>query len=294
MIAWTKSGAGNISLVLLGRQYYVNVEDAALHSQVLQALKDDMGEQELVDLVDCSTRIQKHLELHDDRLRIEDGAIIYRDEDGDDEQVHGTIVDRLLSFVNEDLPVTPLVNFVKKLMQNPSMVSAHELYDFLDHKSLPICEDGDFLAYKVVTNDYKDKYSRTKDNTVGATVTEVRRKVDDNRKNGCSKGLHAGTLEYVQSFGHFEKDEDGEITPSSDKVIIVKINPKHVVSVPLCTDCQKLRTEEYSVLRDYDGEMEYSLASNDGLEYEENDIEDDWYEQWLETEDDGLSFIYSE
>jgi hypothetical protein len=91
--------------------------------------------------------------------------------------------------------------------------------------------------------------------------------VDDDRNHGCSAGLHAGTLEYVQSYGSFHD------SPESDKVIIVKISPENVVSVPHCSDCQKLRTCEYTVVRDYEGVMEYNLYKDDGEEwrYEEED-----------------------
>jgi hypothetical protein len=54
----------------------------------------------------------------------------------------------------------------------------------------------------------------------------------------------------------------------------VKINPTNVVSVPVCSDFQKLRTCEYLVLKDYEGEMEYHLYSDDGGEWEEDDWDD--------------------
>ena len=89
--------------------------------------------------------------------------------------------------------------------------------------------------------------------------------VDDERDHGCSSGLHAGALEYVQSYGCFSDRED------SDKCIIVKINPAHVVSVPKDSYCQKLRTCEYQVLKDYEGEMEHNLYTDEGDEWDYGD-----------------------
>jgi hypothetical protein len=258
----------------------------------LDALREGATEDDLVDIIDRSARVQSYLSIQDESLRVENGEVVYTDEDGDEEPIHGTMIDRLLDFVKEDLPVQGLVNFIKKIMQNPSYQSAKELYDFLDHRSLPICEDGDFLAYKAVTCDYRDKRTGTKDNSVGSTVNEARRKIDDNRENGCSRGLHAGTLSYVESFGSFQKDDEGDLsfTETSDKCIIVKINPMHVVSVPLCSDCQKLRTEEYYVVKDYEGELAYTLATDEGDEYDDDD--DDDYDDSYDDDDSYDEFGY--
>ena len=176
--------------------------------------------------------------------------------------------------MQEGLPVQPLVNFLKKLMENSSFSARNELFDFLDHRSLPITEDGCFLAYKVVKSNYKDKYSGHVDNSVGKSVTMARYGVDDDRGNGCGSGLHAGTLEYVQSYGSFSGED------SSDKVVIVKIDPENVVSVPQDCNCQKMRCCEYTVLRDYEGEMEHNLYTDEGDEWEDMDMDlDSTYEE---------------
>ena len=59
-------------------------------------------------------------------------------------------------------------------------------------------------------------------------------------------------------------------------MVIVKIDPENVVSVPKDCDCQKLRCCEYSIVRDYEGEMEHNLYQDDGEEWEEDyDYPDD-------------------
>ena len=55
----------------------------------------------------------------------------------------------------------------------------------------------DFLAYKAVRKDFKDKWRGVFDNQVGSVCEMPRGKVDDNRSVGCSQGLHAGALNYV-------------------------------------------------------------------------------------------------
>jgi hypothetical protein len=169
-------------------------------------------------------------------------------------------------------------------MENPSMQSQKELYDFLEHEHLPITEDGHFLAYKAVRNDYKDKYRGTFDNSVGQVVKMQRAKVDDDRARGCSDGLHAGALNYVAGYGSVE---------SGDRIVIVKINPRDVVSVPSDCNCEKLRTCRYEVVGEYQGELikplyssEFSYDEHDLDEDDDYNVDDSYWDQFDEDEDE--------
>ena len=287
-VSYGKSGANNLTFVANGKQYYVASDDG-YYEDVLQALRDDATEDEMVELVDRVTQIRSYLDSNlSDRISIVGNELVY---DGD-EVLHGTMVERLFDFMNDKLPVGPLVNFITRLMENPNSSSVEELYDFLEHKSLPITSDGCFLAYKAVRFDYTDKRTGKFDNSVGKKVSMARRKVNGDRDRGCESGLHAGTLDYVNIFGNFNKNENGEPTEMSDKCVIVKINPKDVVSVPLDCSCQKLRTSDYLVVKDYEGELDYHLATDDGNqwsgrdgnEYYEDD--DDDYDDYDDDDDD--------
>ena len=250
------SGNGNITLILNGEQFFIVKEDSS-YDKVLQALTNDASADELLLLVDKAKEVADY--VHSTSIQINNGCVFY-----EGEEVHNTLTDRILTFMKEGLPVKPLVNFLEKLMQNPSYSARQELFDFLEHQSLPVTEDGDFLAYKAVNSNYMDKYTQKVSNSIGSSVEMGRCRVDDDRGHGCSSGLHAGTLEYVQSYGSFY-DGDG-----SDKCIIVKISPTDVVSVPTDSGCQKLRTCKYLVLRDYEGEMEHNLYTDDGDEWDDD------------------------
>jgi hypothetical protein len=100
---------------------------------------------------------------------------------------------------------------------------------------MPIDPDGDFYAYKAVKEDFTDKHTGKIDNSVGQVVTVRRNMVDDNPDNACSYGLHAGSFNYVRGFAQL-----------GDNIIIVKINPKDVVSVPN-HNTTKLRCCRYEV-----------------------------------------------
>ena len=144
----------------------------------------------------------------------------------------------------------------------------------MEHQYLPITEDGHFLAYKAVKNDYMDKYAGKFRNKVGDVCQMTRAKVDDNRSVGCSQGLHAGALNYVASYGSLD---------AGDKIVIVKINPKDVVSVPTDCNCEKLRTCKYEVVGEYQGELLKPLYKSEFDEDTYNDDNDEYLNDYDES-----------
>jgi hypothetical protein len=265
---------GNLTLVLNNQSYQV-LPDHINYKLILERLPSATAD-ELLEVVD----VQKAVATFSDGLvEIKNGQVLY-----EGETVHGSISKRILEFMSKGLPFQPLVNFLSNIMENPSMQSQKELYDFLEHEHLPITEDGHFLAYKAVRSDFKDKYRGVFDNNVGKVCTMQRAKVDDDRGRGCSDGLHAGALNYVAHYGSLE---------NGDRIVIVKINPKDVVSVPSDSNCEKLRTCRYEVVGQYEGELLKPLYkadfSQDDYEDDDDDYkEDEGYWDQFDDEDDDL------
>ena len=191
-------------------------------------------------------------------VRVANGTLYYKNE-----PMHGLIVDRVFQFMREDLPFEPLIRFIENMMANPSYRSRNELYEFLEHEGLPITEDGYFLAYKAVRSDYYDIYSGKFYNGVGTRVSMSRPNVDDDCTRGCSAGLHAGSLDYVRGYGQ-----------GDSKFLIVKINPRDVVSVP-SEDSRKLRCCEYLVLSEFKEQLNNACYSEDGNDFSWEDDSDD-------------------
>ena len=146
---------------------------------------------------------------------------------------------RMIQMLQEGFPIEPMVNFMENLYQNPSKRAVTELYGFLEKCNLPITPDGHFLAYKKVRANYMDVHSGTMDNSVGNIVEMERHDVDDNKDNTCSTGLHFCSQSYLTSFG-------------GERTVIVKINPRDVVSIPSDYNDAKGRACRYEVI----GEME--------------------------------------
>jgi hypothetical protein len=154
---------------------------------------------------------------------------------------------RMIAMLQDGFPIEPMVNFMENLYANPSKQAVTELYGFLEKNNLPITPDGYFLAYKKVRADYLDVHSGTMDNSVGRVVEMERHEVDDNRNNTCSTGLHFCGQSYLKSFG-------------GDRVVIVKINPADVVSIPSDYNDAKGRACRYEVI----GEVGADTEGTDG------------------------------
>jgi len=258
--------ANSITAVFYGESPRVITSDHPSYSKC----KENIKNRDWVSLkknIDIESAVRSYVSGD---VRVSDGTITYKGE-----PVHNLIVDRILQFMRDGMPFEPLVKFLDNLMKNPSYRARKELYNFLEHEALPITEDGHFLAYKAVRHDWMDIYSGTIYNGIGTVVRMTRSNVDDDCTHGCSKGLHAGSLDYVRGYGS-----------CGSRYLIVKINPEHVVSVP-SEDSRKLRTCEYVVLSEFKDKLTGSCYNADGSCMNSNDWneEDDVCED-IDCDDD--------
>lgn len=255
-----------LTAMACGKNYTVN----STHPNWTKILKAvEAGDERLVaKLMDIPASISKW--FREGNVVVKNGEVYMGTE-----KIGGPIVDKILSFIENGYPVAAMLKFLNNLMNNPSKTSVQELYSFLEHKNLPITDNGNFLAYKGLQSDY---YSITAGkltllkgianngrifNGVGEEIECVRNQVDDNRTHHCSTGIHAGSLEYATNFA------------GGGKVVIVEINPADVVSVPEDCNCQKLRTCRYKVIADYTGPLPESYFGTERDE-EWDTEEDEW------------------
>ncbi len=199
-----------------------------------------------------------------DDVRIENGIVYWQDT-----PIHLELTERMLEMVEEGFDVKPLGMFLTNLMENPSSRAVDELFGFLEKGKMPITEDGCFLAYKRVRQDWTDCHSGRISNAIGVTVSMTRNKVDDNCNNTCSSGLHFCSREYLRSFG-------------GARLIAIKINPRDVVSIPIDYNNAKGRCCKYEVIQEIEAErrLEGSYMNTNDLwdddEYDPEDIDVDF------------------
>ena len=252
--------SGFITVVLDGERHSINAGNG-MFSKALEAYKVNDWDA-FIGCVNPTIRL-KSLYASYEGIEVKDGNLyVFGD------PVHSTLATRVLSFLEAGLDCVYLFKFILKLNLNPSKRAVDELYTFLEHRALPITDNGNFLAYKAVREDYSDKYSGKFINTIDAVLEMPRNKVDDDKNVGCSYGFHAGTVEYAKDF----MGREGHL-------MLVEINPADVVSIP--TDCQfqKLRTCKYKVVGEYEIDLTDPLYAS---RFETN--QDDDVDRWSDDE----------
>jgi hypothetical protein len=172
---------------------------------------------------------------------------------------------RIIEFQREGLPFTHLLKFWENLKANPSYRSREQLFKFLEHNGHPLTDDGCFIAYRGVTEDFKDKHTRTFDNSPGAICEMPRDQVDDDPTRTCSAGLHAAAWEYAANW--------------SEKRVEVKINPKDVVAVPVDYNGQKMRVCKFEVIQLCEKPLTDQALYGRENEYDESQEEVDPFEE---------------
>ncbi len=126
----------------------------------------------------------------------------------------------------------------------------------MQNKKFGICPDGDFIAYKAVRSDgLSDRSGEAFVNGKKITgripyqrntiVEMPRSTVVHDPHDPCNRGLHASSWDYIQYFRRVTQ---------ANRTLIVKINPRDVVSVPTDHSDAKLRTCRLRVLDVTDSE----------------------------------------
>jgi len=131
--------------------------------------------------------------------------------------------------------VSQFKRFMFNCSLNPSNDSVEELYDFVVKNRLKVTPAGTILLYKWVKDNYHDCRTGNFNNTPGLTIKMDRKKVNPNRHETCSNGLHLCSYKYGK-FG--------------DRLLLVELDPKNSVSIPTDYSQSKMRCCEYTSLMD--------------------------------------------
>lgn len=217
----------NITVVIGGKSHTIS-KTHITYQKVLDAIKADDWDT-VKDIIDPKKVV---LNYGKGNVSVQGETLYWKGE-----VLNGGIAVRMIQMLQEGFPVEPMVNFMENLMQNPSKRAVSELYGFLEKNSLPITPDGHFLAYKKVRSNFLDIHSGTMDNSPGKILEMERNQVDDDKDRTCSTGLHFCGMSYLPHFGG-----------GDSRTVIVKINPRDVVSIPSDYNDAKGRACRYEVI----------------------------------------------
>lgn len=231
----------NIILVIDGKSHTISKDTHIAYGKIVDALKNQEWD-EIRDLVSPKVVLTK---FGSGNITIDGNKLLWKGQ-----PFHNALASRMIEMYKDGFPIEPMVAFMENLMENPSKRSVDQVYGFLEKNSLPITEDGYFLAFKRVRNDYLDIHSGTISNHVGAIVEMDRNMVDDNPDSHCSVGLHFCSESYLGHFGS-----------SGQPVMILKINPADVVSIPTDYNGAKGRCMRYEVVGEVEGDASQAFSS---------------------------------
>lgn len=213
---------------------------------IVSRLKADPDDESVLDLFDYATAIARKIaEAFEDcvNLKVENKVLTYKGK-----PVPQEINDLAVRFAQEDSPsLAPLAKFLDRVYDNKNAYTRDALLPWLNNTGFHFNEDGMIVGYKKVRGDYSSVHSGPGvvngepanghlDNTPGNLLEMDRGAVEFDPSQGCAAGLHVGTYGFARSF-------------SGDRLLMVLVDPKDVVSVPN-EDSAKMRVCKYVVLKE--------------------------------------------
>lgn len=272
-----ENGEQSLTFIFIDGSAPVTANDDHPHfDDLLDAVgnPDALTADEVRELHDLSIAVGQKFASLSERVTVANGRVYF---DGD--EVDNALSQHILSALNQGIEdYSPLVRFYENLAANPVPHSREQLYAWLRDREFTVTEDGCFLAYKGVQRQQDgslvsishgpavvdgESVNGAVPNYIGAVVSIPRSKVQHDPAVGCASGLHAGTFEYASSWAR-------------GALLLVKINPRDVVSVPTDCSAQKIRVARYRVVDTIDHPESRAVVYDD---YED--------EEWYDDYEDG-------
>lgn len=229
----------------------------------------------LAELAEPAKRI---IEAGEGRVVVIDGEVLF-----DGEPINNAVTRRIIWGLKEGFDMLPYIRFLDNLMENPSKRAVDELYGFMEANNLGITDDGYLIAYKRVREDYLDIYSGKIDHSVGQKPSMARNKVDDDKDRTCSYGFHFCSMSYLPHYG----------AGPGNRIVIVKVHPRDVVSIPSDYNNAKARCCTYEVIGEYNGSDKDDIlatkpiwSQSDWGSSDDDEAENDWEYDSEEDEED--------
>lgn len=224
------------TITMLINNRFVTVRSSSVNFNLVEQALRDQNYDKARDCMQLATAVPI---LTEGRVQImEDRSIYVAGKRAPD----GLLTERIFAHMDEKVDFLHLVHFLDKASTIGSENSKMDLYNFVAKCKLPIYPDGDIAAYKVVRFDYMDKYNQTVCYRPGGPrPTLPRERCTESRDQPCGPGLHACSEGYIK-----------EVFQEGDRLLLVKLNPEEVVSVPEDHNFEKIRLCGMDVIAELD------------------------------------------
>jgi len=270
MLSHIKDGQGHWTVTLNGQPHLFDPSHPHYTSLIQCVHAGDADE--FVNLLNTGLIVE---DWSEGDFKFRDGLLYF-----EDEQVAKDPTNRIVECLQQGFPHQFMMNYLTNLYDNVSERAVQESYRWSSHKGLPITEDGMLVGYKGVRTyagetiqgkngeikegDLVDIYTGNSfRNNVGDTASMKRRQVCDDHTQGCDTGLHVGTYDYACNWAG-----------NTGVVVLVKFNPKDIVSVPSDCNCEKMRVSSYEVISVAREQLEEAVYSEDDYDDEEDYLDE--------------------
>lgn len=234
----------SISLFLDGRMRTVQkthmnfASIAAIVKDVSKGVASSTSLDRLREMVDIPSFIAK---VTEGRVAVSDNEVQF-----DGKPLHNYATKRLLDMLRDGFDIRPLARFLDRLEKNPYALEAakDELYRFLERGNMPLTEDGCFLAFKRVREDFSSIHNGPEPVfSIPGTRVEFPRerlRIEQRGMTCSSSGLHVCSYGYLPHFHAYD----------GNKVVVVKCAPEDLWSIPAGENDLKCQMVGYDVLRE--------------------------------------------
>lgn len=245
-------GRGAITVVEGGEIFTVTSESPDDFAAALIGVQNNYS---LAEIKGTSSRGFTRIVELDSRVQFREGDSVLL---FDGVEQHSLVAETVIRYYYEGRDYMPLIRFMERLATNVSDESREHLFKWSQSAGLKIAPDGHIIGYKGIQTDDLSVHSGGAyvdgewvegqiPNRVGSVVTMPRDKVNPDPFQGCSYGLHVGSLSYATGFGQ--------------KVVVVLVDPADVVAVPQ-NEADKMRTCKYHIIGIYDTGDDYETEPN--------------------------------
>jgi len=270
MLSHIKDGQGHWTVTLNGQPHLFDPSHPHYTSLIQCVHAGDADE--FVNLLNTGLQVENW--SHGD-FEFAEGILLF-----EGEQVAKDPTNRIVECMQQGFPHEFMLNYLTNLYDNVSERAVQESYKWSSHKGLPITEDGMLVGYKGVRTyagetvqgkngeikegDLVDIYTGNSfRNNVGDTASMKRRQVCDDHTQGCDSGLHVGTYDYACNWAG-----------NTGVVVLVKFNPKDIVSVPSDCNCEKMRVSSYEVISVAREQLEEAVYTEDYYDDQEDYLDE--------------------
>ena len=144
-----------------------------------------------------------------------------------------------------------LTNLIKRLGKIKRNHTVEDVLKFLEDSDLPIADNGDIIAYKLLDREgdhFVDCHTHNIKQHVGSYVFMSEKLVDPDRSIECSCGLHIARRDYLRSF-------------NGDVCVLVYVHPEDIIAVPH-GDTRKVRVCAYHIIAELSPKLKELVMSN--------------------------------